>query len=75
VISIDNDFTLSGNTPVFKVKCSLNKTSLQLKNGVRGPLKKGMSLRARFILARRSLFQLLFDRTDDWINPELNHPA
>jgi HlyD family secretion protein len=72
VIAIDNDFTLSGNQPVFKVKCSFNTTTLKLKNGVKGQLKKGMSLRARFILTRRSLFQLLFDRTDDWINPELN---
>ena len=74
VISIDNDFTLSGNQPVFKVKCSFDNTSLKLKNGIKGQLKKGMSLRARFILTRRSLFQLLFDRTDDWINPELNPP-
>ncbi|HWK07017.1 MAG TPA: HlyD family efflux transporter periplasmic adaptor subunit [Puia sp.] len=74
VISIDNDFTLSGNQPVFKVKCRLDNTTLKLKNGVKGQLKKGMSLRARFILTRRSLFQLLFDRTDDWINPELNSP-
>ena len=72
VITIDNDFTLSGNQPVFKVKCAFNTTTLKLKNGVKGQLKKGMSLRARFILTRRSLFQLLFDRTDDWINPELN---
>ncbi|HEX9512496.1 MAG TPA: HlyD family efflux transporter periplasmic adaptor subunit [Puia sp.] len=75
VISIDNDFTLSGNQPVFKVKCGFDNTTLKLKNGVKGQLKKGMSLRARFILTRRSLFQLLFDRTDDWINPELNPPA
>lgn len=74
VTSIDNDFTLSGNQPVFKVKCALKSTALTLKNGVKGQLKKGMSLRARFILTRRSLFQLLFDRTDDWINPELNSP-
>lgn len=75
VIAVDNDFTLSGNQPVFKVKCAFNNTTLKLKNGVQGQLKKGMSLQARFILTRRSLFQLLFDRTDDWINPELNSPA
>jgi multidrug resistance efflux pump len=71
VIAVDNDFTLSGNQPVFKVKCSFRTTSLQLKNGVKGQLKKGMSLNARFLLARRSLFQLPFDKADDWINPEL----
>ncbi|HTI12795.1 MAG TPA: HlyD family efflux transporter periplasmic adaptor subunit [Puia sp.] len=71
VTSIDNDFTLSGNQPVFKVKCAFRTATLMLKNGVKGQLRKGMSLQARFILTRRSLFQLLFDRTDDWINPEL----
>lgn len=74
VMAVDNDFTLSGNQPVFKVKCAFSSTALQLKNGVKGRLKKGMSLNARFILARRSLFQLLFDKADDWINPELKNP-
>jgi hypothetical protein len=32
-------------------------------------LKKGMSFRARFVVSRRSLWQLLFDRLDDWVNP------
>jgi HlyD family secretion protein len=75
VIAIDNDFTLSGNQPVFKVKCAFTTTSLTLRNGVKGQLKKGMSLRARFMLTRRSLFQLLFDKADDWINPELKQPV
>ena len=75
VISVDNDFTLVGNQPVFKVKCAFTKTTLQLKNGVKGQLKKGMSLNARFILTKRSLFQLLFDKTDNWINPELKTPV
>lgn len=74
VISVANDFTLSGSQPVFKVKCAFQSTTLQLRNGVKGQLKKGMSLNARFMLARRSLFQLLFDKADDWINPELKNP-
>jgi HlyD family secretion protein len=60
---------------MFKVKCTFKSPTLMLKNGVKGQLKKGMSLQARFILTRRSLFQLLFDRTDDWINPELKSPV
>lgn len=72
VLSVDNDFVMSGNQPMFKVKCSMAGNFLQLKNGVKGELKKGMSLRARFILTRRSLFQLLFDKTDKWINPQQN---
>jgi HlyD family secretion protein len=28
-----------------------------------------MTLRARFIVAERSLWQLLYDKVDDWMNP------
>ncbi len=69
VQSVDNDFTLVNNTPVFKVKCLLDKNSLQLSNGVTGYLKKGMTLQCRFILARRGILQLLYERADSWLNP------
>ncbi|OYU93173.1 MAG: hypothetical protein CFE21_21565 [Bacteroidetes bacterium B1(2017)] len=35
-------------------------------------LKKGMSLKARFIVTKQSLFQLLYAKADDWVNPNLN---
>ncbi|WP_119080279.1 HlyD family secretion protein [Chitinophaga alhagiae] len=69
VQSVDNDFTLAENQPVFKVKCVFDATELQTAGGVRGTLKKGMTLQARFILTQRSLFQLLYDKADDWVNP------
>jgi HlyD family secretion protein len=69
VLSIDNDFTLVENQPVFKVKCSFAGTELHTRTGVKGRLKKGMTFQARFILTKRSLFQLLYDKADDWINP------
>ena len=69
IIMIDNDFTLINNTPVFKVRCSFDNTQLHLKNGFSSKLKKGLNFQARFIVAQRSLWQLLFDRLDDWLNP------
>ncbi|RAJ06827.1 HlyD family secretion protein [Chitinophaga skermanii] len=69
VMSIDNDFITADKEPVFRVKCNFANTMLQLRNGVKGNLKKGMTLQARFILTKRSLFQLLYDRTDKWLNP------
>jgi multidrug resistance efflux pump len=69
VVAIDNDFTVINNTPVFKVRCSFDSTQLHLKNGFTGTLKKGLNFQARFIVARRSLWQLLYDKLDDWINP------
>ncbi len=69
ILSIDNDYTIIDNKPVFKVRCMLDSKQLHLKNGFAGTIKKGMTLQARFVVTRRSLWQLLFDKVDDWINP------
>lgn len=69
VLSVDNDFTLVDNQPVFKVRCEFNSPAVETAHGVKGNLKKGMTLQARFILTQRSLFQLLYDKADDWMNP------
>jgi HlyD family secretion protein len=74
IISIDNDFTVVDNKPVFKVRCSFDSTQLHLKNGYKGELKKGLSFQARFIVAERTLWQLLFDKIDDWLNPTAPMP-
>ncbi|WP_423735387.1 HlyD family secretion protein [Chitinophaga caseinilytica] len=71
VQSVDNDFTLVENQPVFKVRCQFAATEVATAKGVKGQLKKGMTLQARFLLTRRSLFQLLYDKTDDWMNPNV----
>jgi HlyD family secretion protein len=69
VISIDNDFSLVNNQPVFKVRCAFSSTHLQLRNGFTARLKKGLTYQARFLVARRKLWQLLWDTVDDWMNP------
>ena len=69
IASIDNDFTLLDNKPVFKVRCIFDNTQLLLKNGYKGTLKKGLTFQARFMVTERSLWQLLFDKVDDWLNP------
>ncbi|WP_183566394.1 HlyD family secretion protein [Mucilaginibacter sp. SP1R1] len=72
VIDISDDIiVLNNNVPVFKVKCSLDKSFLQLKNGYKGYLKKGMSFSSRFAVTERSLYQLLYDKVDDWVNPNI----
>ncbi|TDX01213.1 HlyD family secretion protein [Dinghuibacter silviterrae] len=67
VVSVGNDFILQDGHPVFKVRCSFAKTYLEMRSGLRGNLKKGMTLQARFLLTRRTLYQLLYDRTSDWL--------
>lgn len=69
-ISDDVIFANSGEA-VFKVKCSLDNDYLKLKNEYKGFLKKGMNFTARFMVAKRTLFQLLYDDVENWLNPHL----
>jgi multidrug resistance efflux pump len=70
ILSVSNDvYTATGQQPYFKVRCKLDKNQLKLRNGYVGRLKKGMSVQANFFVTRRTLFQLLYDRVDNWLNP------
>lgn len=69
VLSIADDFSIIENRPLFKVRCAFDTTRLFLKNGYSGELKKGLSFQSRFVVAERTLWQLLFDKVDDWLNP------
>lgn len=71
VQEISPDVTMNDKYHFFKVRCTLDQTFLELPNGFRGELKKGMTFQARFIVNRRSLFQLLYDKVDDWLNPTM----
>lgn len=71
VIDIDNNITIQNNQTYFKVRCSLNSKVMQLKSGYKTQVTKGMTLTTRYIITRRSLFDLLFDKMDDWLNPKI----
>lgn len=71
VIDIDHNITIQGEQPFFKVRSSFNNTQLQLKSGYKTKVSKGMTLTTRYILSRRSLFDLIFDKIDDWLNPKI----
>ena len=71
VIDIDHNITIQGEQAFFKVRSVLNTTELQLKSGYKIKVSKGMTLTTRYILTRRSLFDLLFDKMDDWLNPKI----
>lgn len=70
VIDIDKNITIQGEQAFFKVRCALDSTTLKLKSGYQANVSKGMTLTTRYILTRRSLFDLLFDKIDDWLNPK-----
>lgn len=68
----DDIIIVNNNEPVFKVKCTLAQNYLMLKNGYKGYLKKGMDFTALFKVTNRSLYQLLYDKVDDWVNPNVS---
>ena len=72
IIEISKDVIIANNTPFYKIKSSLDKKNLYLKNGAKGKLKKGMTLTSRFFMTKRTAFQLLFDEVEDWFNPYNN---
>lgn len=70
-IDLSQDVKIIDNKPLFEVRCSMDQEYLQLRSGYKGFLKKGMTLRARFLVTKRSLWELLYDKVDDWANPNL----
>ena len=71
VKDISHDVITQNDEPAFKVRCYLHNRELRLKNGYTGRLRKGMTLTARFRITRRTLLQLLYDKVDDWLNPNI----
>jgi HlyD family secretion protein len=56
----------------FKVMIRPATTDLFLASGQRGRIGKGHTLTARFVVARRSLLQVLYDDATVWLNPQDN---
>lgn len=70
ITDISDDFIVDeGHSAYFRVECKPERNYLLLKNSVVAELKKGMTFNARIVITRRSLFNLLFDKMDDWLNP------
>jgi len=69
ITSISKDISMINNLPMFKIICAIDQKNLKLKNGFEGNLKRGMTFNARFFIANRSAFELLYDKVDDWFNP------
>jgi HlyD family secretion protein len=66
---ISDDVQIVKGAPLYVIECSLDSTRLSLPSGVTGSLQKGMTLTARFPIARRSLFELLYQDVSDYLNP------
>lgn len=64
--------TDTGQAIGFKVFIQPAARFLTLPDGRRGELKKGLTLSARFLISRRSLFQLLYEESSAWLDPQGN---
>jgi len=73
IIDISKKIFTIENQPFFKVRCNINETHLSLKNGYRGKLKNGLTITTRFRITKRTLAKLIFDKTDNWLNPKIIH--
>lgn len=71
VSQILNDVVTVNNETKFRVRCKLDGRTLHLKNGYTGTVEKGMTFTARFYITRRSLWNLLFDKLDNWLNTKI----
>ncbi|PWN64189.1 HlyD family secretion protein [Chryseobacterium viscerum] len=73
VMEVDPNIKINQQTgeALFRVICTMDSNYLQLKNGYKAQIGKGLTLNARFHINNRTLWQLLFDKIDDWFNPKL----
>lgn len=69
----DVSVSADGNQSFYRMYCALGSDHLTLKNGFEGYIKKGMAVNANFIVTSRTVFQLLYDKIDNWLNPEIRN--
>lgn len=66
-------YTDNANNLFFKVSLALSRDFMTLKNGYSARLRKGMTVNSRILLTKRTLFDLLYDKADNWFNPYLSN--
>ncbi len=69
ITGISGDIITGGNTALYRVNCLPHSTTLESAGGSVAEVGKGMTFTARVIVNRRSLFNLLWDKADSWLNP------
>jgi membrane fusion protein, peptide pheromone/bacteriocin exporter len=78
VLGISADYVQEGennNNGGFKVIVHADRDCLRTREGLTGSLKKGMTANARFFVANRSLWELVYQNMDDLFNPALKRDA
>jgi multidrug resistance efflux pump len=76
VIRISADYVQqSERNGAFQVIVHPDRDYLRTREGLTGSLKKGMTANARFFVARRSLWELVYESMDNLFNPALKNDA
>lgn len=69
ISTISSDYHLIDGRPMFRIGITPEETTLRLRSGAEGEVRKGMTVQARFMVAERTLWQFLRDGLNDWLNP------
>lgn len=69
VRSVSQDFVQVGQQLVFKSVIDLASTTLSSATGAEVRLRRGMTVQARFVLQQRTLFDVLFGKMSDSLDP------
>ncbi len=76
VTRISADYVQQGETNgAFRVIVQPERDSLETHDGLTGSLKKGMTGNARFFVARRSLWELVYQSMDNLFNPAMKNDS
>lgn len=68
VTSVGRDYTIVHDQPVFHVRVRLRRAELRRPDGHVRRLTKGLRGQARFIIARRTIGQMLLHRAREWVD-------
>ena len=68
-VAADSGSVQNSTTTAYKIVIRPAAMALRLQNGIRGELRKGMTLSARLVVTRRSLLQLLHEDLSGWLDP------
>lgn len=69
VRDISQDFVQVGQVPAFRTVVDLDDTRLTSASGLTVELRRGMTVNARFVLERRTLFSVLYGKLSDSLDP------
>lgn len=71
VASIAEDHVIAAGRPVFRIVIAVDTARLRRSDGRIGELRKGMTVEARIVVARPTVYTLLRRNLTDWIHPRV----